>query len=81
MDRIFLRISFFCGSVLHLCTKNAGAAESKGSSCAVLQLFPDLHAFIYESSEKAGTCQDFILQPRDVNGHNTNIMILWSGLS
>lgn len=50
--------------------KNQGnSRKQKGSSCAVLQLVRDLHAFIYERGEKAGTRQDFILQSRDAKGH------------
>lgn len=84
MDRILLRkTSLISVEESCLCAqKNGGnSRKQKGSSCAVLQLFRDLHVFIYERGEKAGTRQDFILQSRDAKGHNMSIMILWSGLS
>lgn len=76
------RMSVFCGRVLPLHTKNwESSRKQKGSKCAVPQLLWVLRAFICESSEKAGTCQDFIVRSHDAKGHNMNIMILWSGLS
>lgn len=74
-------VSFLRKSPAPVYKKWGSSRKQKGSYCAVLQLFWDLRAFIYESGEKAGTRQDFILQSRDAKGHNTNIMILWSGLS